>query len=80
MIKKQYLGMQYPEIVFGIGDYKTESYKMTEGFEELKVTIERHTQSFSNRRRLRLQFSGNFFPAKEWTPRELFALVLRKYI
>ena len=65
--------MQYPEIVFGIGDYKTGIYKMTQGFEEFKTAI-------LNRRRLRLNSIGNFFPDREWSPRVLFALVLSKYI
>ena len=65
--------MQYPEIVFGIGDYKTGVYKMTQGFEEFKTAI-------LNRRRLRLHSIGNFFPDREWSPRVLFALVLSKYI
>ena len=65
--------MQYPEIVFGIGDYKTGVYKMTQGFEEFKTAI-------LNRRRLRLHSIGDFFPGREWSPRVLFALVLSKYI
>ncbi|CAR65727.1 DEHA2D19404p [Debaryomyces hansenii CBS767] len=65
--------MQYPEIVFGIGDYKTGVYKMTQGFEEFKTAI-------SNRRRLRSHSIGDFFPGREWSPRVLFALVLSKYI
>ena len=65
--------MQYPDIVLGIGDYKTGVYKMTQGFEEFKTAI-------LNRRRLRLHSIGNFFPDREWSPRVLFALVLSKYI
>ena len=65
--------MQYPEIVFGIGDYKTGVYKMMQGFEEFKTAI-------LNRRRLRLHSIGKFFPDREWSPRVLFALVLSKYI
>ena len=80
MINKSDLDIQYPEIVFGIGDYKTGVYKMTEGFEELKAAIESQIENLLNRRRLRLQSSGNFFPNREWSPRVLFALVLRKYI
>jgi len=80
MINKSDLGIQYPEIVFGIGDYKTGVYKMTEGFEDLKAVIESQTENLLTRRRLRLQSSGSFFPDREWTPRVLFALVLRKYI
>ena len=72
--------IQYPEIIFGIGDYKTGIYKMTEGFEELKAAIESQIENLLNRRRLRLQSSGSFFPNREWSPRVLFALVLRKYI
>ncbi|CAG85694.2 DEHA2B16720p [Debaryomyces hansenii CBS767] len=72
--------IQYPEIIFGIGDYKTGVYKMTEGFEELKAAIESQIENLSNRRRLRSQSSGSFFPNREWSPRVLFALVLRKYI
>ncbi|CUM54878.1 uncharacterized protein AC631_05916 [Debaryomyces fabryi] len=46
---------------------------MTQGFEEFKTSI-------LNRRRLRLNSTGNFFPDREWSPRVLFALVLSKYI
>jgi hypothetical protein len=77
MINKSDLGMSY---VFGIGDYKTGIYKMTEGFEELKAAIESQVEDLLNRRRLRLQSSENFFPNREWTPRVVFALVLRKYL
>ena len=73
MINESDSDMQYPEIVFGIGDYKTGVYKMTQGFEEFKTAI-------LNRRRLRLHSIGNFFPDREWSPRVLFALVLSKYI
>jgi hypothetical protein len=80
MINKSDSDTQYPEVGFGIGDYKTGIYKMTEGFEELKAAIESQIENLLNRRRLRLQSSVNFFPDREWTPRVLFALVLRKYI
>lgn len=40
MINESDLDIQYPDIVFGIGDYKTGVYKMAEGFEELKAAIE----------------------------------------
>ncbi|CUM50715.1 unnamed protein product [Debaryomyces fabryi] len=73
MITNSDLGIQYPEIVFGIGDYKTGIYKMTQGFEEFKIAL-------LNRRRLNLHSIGNFFPDREWSPRVLFALVLNKYI
>ncbi|CUM53658.1 unnamed protein product [Debaryomyces tyrocola] len=65
--------MQYPEIVFGIGDYKTGIYKMTQGFEEFKTAI-------LNRRRLRLNSIGIFFPDREWLPIVLLELALGKYI
>ncbi|CUM57513.1 unnamed protein product [Debaryomyces tyrocola] len=80
MINKSDSDMQCPDIVFGIGDYKTGVYKMTEGFEELKAAIESQIENLLNKRILRLQSGGNFFPDREWTPRVLFALVLRKYI
>lgn len=73
MINRSDSGVQYPEIIFGIGDYKTGVYKMTEEFEELKAALESQIENFLNRRRLRLQSSGNFFPDREWTPRVLFA-------
>ncbi|CAG85704.2 DEHA2C00110p [Debaryomyces hansenii CBS767] len=73
MLTRSNLNTQYPEDVFGIGDYKTGIYKMTQGFEEFKTAI-------SNRRRLRSHSIGNFFPDREWSPRVLFALVLSKYI
>ena len=40
MINKSESEMQYRDIVFGIGDYEKGVYKMTEGFEELKASIE----------------------------------------
>jgi len=52
--------IKYAEIVFGIGDYKTGIYEMTQGFEEFKTAI-------LNRRRLRLNSIGNFFPDREWS-------------
>ncbi|CUM57506.1 unnamed protein product [Debaryomyces tyrocola] len=54
MLTKPDLNTQYPEIVFGIGDYKTGVYKMTQGFEEFKTAI-------LNRRRLRLNSIGTSF-------------------
>ncbi|CUM55885.1 unnamed protein product [Debaryomyces tyrocola] len=73
MLTKSDLNTQYPDIVFGVGDYKTGIYKMMQGFEEFKTAI-------LNRRRLRLHSIENFFPDREWSPRVLFALVLSKYI
>ncbi|CUM53631.1 unnamed protein product [Debaryomyces tyrocola] len=73
MLTKSNLNTQYPELVFGVGDYKTGIYKMMQGFEEFKAAIR-------NRRRLRLNSIENFFPDREWSPRVLFALLLSKYI
>ncbi|CUM57888.1 unnamed protein product [Debaryomyces tyrocola] len=65
MINKSDLGIQYPENNFGIGDYKTGMYRTTEGFEELKAAIESQTENLLNRRILRLQSSGSFFPNRK---------------
>ena len=73
MLTKANLNTQYPEIVFGIGDYMTGIYKMSQGFADFREAI-------LNRRRLRLNSIGNFFPDREWSPRVLSALVLSKFI
>lgn len=80
MSKKSDLDIEYPEIIFGMGVYKSGAYKMTQGFEELKIAIENQIGNLLNRRRLRLQSSGNFLSDREWTPRVIFALVIRKYL
>lgn len=64
------LDLHYPEIVFGIGGFKT---KMSQGFEEFKTAISNHRTSMLNS-------TGNFFPDGEWSPIVMFALLLRKYI
>ena len=72
--------VQSPEVCFAIGDYKKESYYLTQGFEELKVVIAENKESLSNRRTLRLLPNDTLFNDREWSPRVLYALVLRKYI
>lgn len=59
-----------PALCFGIGDYKTENYYLSQGFEELKVAIE-------NARSSMIKFN---FPEREWSPRVVFALTLRKHL
>lgn len=53
---------------------------MKEGFEDLKASIESQNENLLNRRRLRLQSNGNFFPDREWMPRVLIALIQEMYI
>ena len=72
--------LQSPEICFAIGDYKKESYYLSQGFEELKMTIAGNKENLSNRRTLRLLLAVSLFNDREWSPRVLYALVLRKYI
>jgi hypothetical protein len=59
-----------PALCFGIGDYKTENYYLSQGFEELKVAIE-------NTRTSMIEL---IFPEREWSPRVVFALTLRKHL
>ncbi|CUM52899.1 unnamed protein product [Debaryomyces tyrocola] len=61
----------FPEICFGLGDYKTENYHLSQGFEEFKVAIE-------NFRRMNRQ-TEYLFQDTHWNPSMLFALVLSKY-
>ncbi|CUM67580.1 uncharacterized protein PRCAT00005280001 [Priceomyces carsonii] len=71
---------QNPEICFGIGDYKKKNYYLARGFEELKATLKEHNKSLSDQRSLRLHSTHAIFQDREWTPRVVCALVLRKYI
>ncbi|CUM51020.1 unnamed protein product [Debaryomyces tyrocola] len=78
---------EFPHIYFGLGDYKTESYCLSQGFEELKTAIKDYKQKLSNSRPLRAKEAPLVFEDKvknktrreEWSPRVVFALVLRKY-
>ena len=69
-----------PDICFAIGDYKKESYCLRQGFEGLKMAIAENKENLSNRRTLRLLLADSLFNDREWSPRVLYALVLRKYI
>ena len=79
---------EFPHIYFGLGDYKTESYCLPQGFEELKTAIIDYKQKLSIGTPLRAMKSPLVFEDKvknktsraEWSPRVIFALVLRKYI
>ena len=62
---------QFPEICFGLGDYKTENYYLSQGFGELKVAIEDF--------RRRDQQTEYLFHDTHWNRGILFALVLSKY-
>ena len=61
----------FPEICFGLGDYKTENYHLAQGFEEFKEAIE-------DFRRID-QRTEYLFQDTHWNPGILFALVLSKY-
>ena len=79
---------EFPHIYFGLGDYKTESYCLSQGFEELKAAIKDYKQKLSIGTPLRAMKSPLVFEDKvknksrreEWSPRVIFALVLRKYL
>ncbi|CUM68455.1 uncharacterized protein PRCAT00006180001 [Priceomyces carsonii] len=71
---------QNPEICFGIGDYKKKSYHLARGFKELKATLKEYNKCLSDQRSLRLHSTNTIFQDREWTPRVVCALVLRKYI
>lgn len=61
----------YPEVCFGLGDFKTQNYYSSKGFKDLKEAIE-------STRLLRPQ-PEYFFRRNAWNPTVLSALVLRKY-
>ncbi|CUM67603.1 uncharacterized protein PRCAT00005303001 [Priceomyces carsonii] len=71
---------RYPEVCFGIGEYKKKNYYPARGFEELKATLKEYNKSLSDQRNLRLHSTHTIFQDREWTPRVVCALVLRKYI
>ncbi|CAG89920.2 DEHA2F26576p [Debaryomyces hansenii CBS767] len=62
---------RFPEICFGLGDYKTENYYLGQGFEEFKVVLKGFKQKDQQKKCL--------FPDIHWNPSILFALVLSKY-
>ena len=53
---------------------------MAQGFEELKVKAEELKQNILDTKPLRPVKSQPLFINREWSPRVLFALVLRKYL
>ena len=77
--KGSFLNLQIPEICFAIGDYKRGTYNLAQGFEELMLAVQGHIESLLSLEKLRLHSRRMLFPNKEWSPRVLFALVLRKY-
>ncbi|MDN6749727.1 MAG: DUF3698 domain-containing protein [Staphylococcus equorum] len=78
--KGSFLNLQIPEICFAIGDYKNGTYNLAQGFEELTSAVQCHIESLQSLEKLRLHSRRMIFPNKEWSPRVLFALVLRKYL
>ena len=74
------LNFQSPDVCFAIGDYKKENYYLSLGFEQMKKAIADYKQNLFNRRSLRLLPTDPLFNDREWSPRVLCALVLRKYI
>ena len=78
--KGSFRNLQIPEVCFAIGDYKKGTYNLARGFEELKVAIEQFKQYLLDTKRLRSLKSRPLFDDKEWSPRVLFALALRKYL
>ena len=73
------LTRQNPDICFAIGDYKTENYFLTKGLQELKLAITDFVEKRLNLKQLRLHENQHIFEDREWSPRVLCALVLRKY-
>ena len=71
---------QNPDICFAIGDYKTENYFLTKGLQELKLAITGFVEKRLNLKQLRLHENQHLFEDREWSPRVLCALVLRKYL
>ena len=69
-----------PDICFAIGDYKTENYFLTQGLQELKLAITDFVEKRLNLKQLRLRENQRIFEDREWSPRVLCALVLRKYL
>ena len=74
------LTRQNPDICFAIGDYKTENYFLTKGLQELKLAITDFVEKRLNLKQLRLHENQHIFEDREWSPRVLCALVLRKYL
>ncbi|KRZ98280.1 uncharacterized protein AC631_05960, partial [Debaryomyces fabryi] len=69
---------EFPNIYFGLGDYKTESYYLSQGFEELKGAIKSFKKILSNTWLLRAMEDPLVFEDEaEWSPRVVCALVLR---
>ncbi|CUM66616.1 uncharacterized protein PRCAT00004287001 [Priceomyces carsonii] len=81
-VDKSAPNLQNPEICFAIGDYEKKNYYLNQGFEELKMAIANYETDLSGQRTLRLQLTHThtIFQDREWTPRVVCALVLRKYI
>lgn len=71
---------QTPEICFVIGDYNKKNHGLARGFEELRVTIKDLKKTLLKTDRLKQLKTLPLFLDREWSPRVLFALVLRKYI
>lgn len=69
-----------PDICFAIGDYKTENYFLTQGLQELKLAIMDFVEKRLNLKQLRQHENQHIFEDREWSPRVLCALVLRKYL
>ena len=74
------LDIPAPKICFAIGGYKKKSYKLAHGFDDLKSTLDDHKKYIWNNRQLRSMKGKSLFRDKEWSPRVLFALLLRKYL
>lgn len=68
-----------PDICFALGDFKTEKYKLAEGFQHLKIAIEKFKLRLANGRQLRLNINPPMFEGK-WSKGIAFALVFRKYL
>ncbi|CUM68572.1 uncharacterized protein PRCAT00006299001 [Priceomyces carsonii] len=83
MKKGSFRDLQSTETCFAIGDYKKGNYSLAQGFEELKVAVEHLKQNPLDTKRLRrlrrLKYRP-LFQNREWSPKVLFALVLRKYL
>ncbi|CUM53663.1 unnamed protein product [Debaryomyces tyrocola] len=58
-----------PEICFALGSYKSENYYLCQGFDDFKSAIKNATRPIEY-----------IFPGREWSPRVVFALTLRRLI
>ncbi|CUM56122.1 unnamed protein product [Debaryomyces tyrocola] len=68
---------EFPHIYFGLGDYKTESYCLPQGFEDLKAAIKDYKNKLSSTRFSRkIKAPLVFENETEWSPRVITTLLM----